>query len=325
MNSVKRTRALLAIAAATTLLLTACSGSSSESGLSEDAAGVACTTGGTSSEAVTVSGDFGEELELTSETPVSSKELERTVMTEGAGKALEEGDTISASMTTFNGASGDVIQHVPASELELTKDSLNSWAYEAMRCAQPDQRVALVVPAADVLGGASPEEAGVPDMTADDSFVIVMDFAEIETCETMTPRDEKYPDVETFEDKAPEIEIPSCMEAPEKLEVDVLQEGDGAEVQPGDEVTVNYRGVIWRTGQEFDSSWSRGEPAKFTTDGVIGGFQKALEGQKVGSTIMSIVPAEDGGYGAEGLQSQGHEPDDVMVFVLDIVDTSSAE
>ena len=50
-----------------------------------------------------------------------------------------------------------------------------------------------------------------------------------------------------------------------------------------------------------------------------------LEGQKVGSTIMSIVPADDGGYGAEQLQQMGHEPDDVMVFVLDIVDTSSAK
>ncbi len=51
---------------------------------------------------------------------------------------------------------------------------------------------------------------------------------------------------------------------------------------------------------------------------MIGGFQKALVGQTVGSQVMSIVPAEDGGYGAQQLASMGHEPDDVMVFVLDI-------
>ncbi len=40
---------------------------------------------------------------------------------------------------------------------------------------------------------------------------------------------------------------------------------------------------------------------------------------------MSIVPAEDGGYGADGLVGMGHEADDVMVFVLDILGTAHAE
>ena len=79
----------------------------------------------------------------------------------------------------------------------------------------------------------------------------------------------------------------------------MLKQGDGEVVQPGDTVTVQYKGVLWRNGEMFDSSWSRGAPASFQTTGVVKGFQKALEGQKVGSQVIAIVPPADG-YGTQG-------------------------
>nr|WP_256448984.1 FKBP-type peptidyl-prolyl cis-trans isomerase [Leucobacter chinensis] len=115
-----------------------------------------------------------------------------------------------------------------------------------------------------------------------------------------------------------------------------MVKGKGDEIKPGDTVFVHYRGVIMRTGEEFDSSWSRGEFSHFNaaTDEeaaevgaklpVIRGFRDALVGQTVGSRVMSIVPAEDGGYGGERLKSMGHEEDDVMVFVLDILGSMPA-
>ena len=95
-------------------------------------------------------------------------------------------------------------------------------------------------------------------------------------------------------------------------------------MKDGDRVYVHYKGVIWRTGEEFDSSWSRGTAANFTTDGVIEGFRYALVGEKVGSRVVVAVPA-DAGYGAEQLQVQGHQGDDVMLFVLDILGTVHPE
>ena len=212
------------------------------------------------------------------------------------------------------------------------------WALEVLSCASVGDRVAAVAPAADVLGDAA-EQMGVD---AEDAIVMVFDVLSAEQAKaepgTLEPNEllkkaegeaqklpEGLPKVELAEDGSPTITMPEGAAAPDKLTVETLIKGDGEEVQEGDRVYVHYRGVIWRTGEEFDSSWSRGEPIGFLTTGVIGGFSKALVGQTVGSQVMSIVPAEDGGYGAAGLQQQGHQPDDVMVFVLDILGTVHAE
>lgn len=76
----------------------------------------------------------------------------------------------------------------------------------------------------------------------------------------------------------------------------MLKQGDGPTVASGDFVIVQYRGVTWADGKEFDSSWKRGAPAQFQTTGVVTGFKKALEGQKVGSQVLVVIPPAEG-YG----------------------------
>ena len=339
----KLSRALLPTALAGALLLSGCAGGGNPTA---DSAGADCLAPGAASDAVTVSGDTGSSLKLDAKTPLQAKEMQRTVLTEGKGDVVKDGETISVSMSMFNGANGAEMQQVPASPVPFGKDKLTGWAYEGIRCAVPGQQIALVAPYADMFGETKPEQTGVPDLTEKDSIVLVMEFGEIgeETASTSsgpgtldesellkkaegTAKDapQGFPTVKLDKDGAPTITMPKDAEAPENLSIATLIEGDGETVEPGDRVYVNYRGVIWRTGEEFDSSWSRGKPADFLTSEVIGGFQQALEGQKVGSQVISVVPAEDGGYGAEWLKSKGYEPDDVMVFVLDILGTVHAE
>lgn len=337
----KRSRTLIPVAIAAALLVSGCSAGSNGSA---DASGEACLVAGDASNAVKVSGKAGEELTLDSKTPVKSEKLQRTVLTEGKGDAPKDGQAIAVTMTMFSGVDGTAMQQAPESTVTFAKDQLNGWAYEALRCAAPDQRVALVSPVSEITAGEDPATLGLAGVTNDDSVVIVMDFGKVsESAAATEPGElgadellkkaegkaqkapEGFPTVKLAENGEPTITIPEGLEAPTKLEVATLIEGDGEEVKPGDRVYVNYRGVIWRTGEEFDSSWSRGEPTNFMTTGVIPGFQKALEGQKVGSQVISVVPAEDGGYGAAALEQQGHKPDDVMVFVLDILGTVHAE
>ena len=336
----KRSSALIPALLGAALLLTGCSAGGS--GGSSDASGENCLAAGAASDSVSVEGDAAE-LSLTSETPISSDTIERTVLTEGEGENVADGEQISLTMTYFNGVNGELVQQAPDTPVTNSEEQLAGWAYDAVRCASPGQRIAMVVPSEEVLG-ASPEEAGIPDMTAEDSFVIVMDFgdtsavpaacditvfeedtllAKAEGAEQSAP--EGFPSVSLDDDGAPTITMPEGEDPPAELSIATLIEGDGAEVQPGDCVAVNYRGVIWETGEEFDSSWSRGSATAFSTDGVIGGFKEALEGQKVGSQVISVVPAEDGGYGAEGLAQMGHAEDAVMVFVLDVVGVNHAE
>jgi peptidylprolyl isomerase len=107
--------------------------------------------------------------------------------------------------------------------------------------------------------------------------------------------------------------------------VETLVEGQGQKVGAQDVVTVDYVGINARDGKEFDSSWKTGQPATFSLGpGMIGGFNKALAGQKVGSRVLAAIPPEDG-YGSQGNPQAGIKGKDTLVFVIDIRDASASQ
>jgi len=77
-------------------------------------------------------------------------------------------------------------------------------------------------------------------------------------------------------------------------QVHTLKPGDGPVVADTAVVTVCYMGVNGRDGTVFDNSYERGEPVDFPLDGVVAGFQKAIAGQKVGSTVAVAMSSADG-------------------------------
>lgn len=121
---------------------------------------------------------------------------------------------------------------------------------------------------------------------------------------------------------APDVPVP-VGPPPEQLVVEDIVVGDGAEVPAGDpsvEVTVQYIGVSCSTGEVFDSSWSRGQPATFALGGVIDGWTEGIPGMKVGGQRMLVIPP-DKGYGSTG--SATIAPDETLVFVVDLVEIPS--
>jgi peptidylprolyl isomerase len=111
----------------------------------------------------------------------------------------------------------------------------------------------------------------------------------------------------------------------DNTQVETVVKGDGARVGPTDTVTVDYVGINGRTGKEFDSSWKTGQPATFPLGpGMIGGFNKALAGQTVGSRVVAAIPPEDG-YGAQGNPQAGIKGTDTLVFVIDIREVTPSE
>ncbi|MBB4211267.1 FKBP-type peptidyl-prolyl isomerase-like protein [Rhodothalassium salexigens DSM 2132] len=99
----------------------------------------------------------------------------------------------------------------------------------------------------------------------------------------------------------------------------VIEEGDGATPEPGAMVRVHYRGQFI-DGSEFDSSYSRGEPAVFPSDRLIAGWVEALALMQEGDTWELVVPA-DLGYGAGG---KGKIPGGAtLVFQVSLLDVVS--
>ena len=116
----------------------------------------------------------------------------------------------------------------------------------------------------------------------------------------------------------PNVGVPDCA-APEELVVNDLERGSGAEAKAGDEVSVQYVGINFGDGQEFDSSWSRGaKPFPFTLGGgqVIAGWDQGIAGMKVGGRRELIIPPELA-YGEAG-QPPSIGPNETLVFVVDL-------
>jgi hypothetical protein len=106
-----------------------------------------------------------------------------------------------------------------------------------------------------------------------------------------------------------------------ETQVHTLKAGDGPVVPNTATVSVCYMGVNGRNGSVFDSSYERGEPAEFPLDGVVPGFQKAIAGQKVGSTVAVAMTSADG-Y-PDGQPSAGIQKGDTLIFAIKILDAPS--
>jgi peptidylprolyl isomerase len=105
-----------------------------------------------------------------------------------------------------------------------------------------------------------------------------------------------------------------------ETQVKTLTAGDGPVVAADATVSVCYMGVNGRDGSVFDSSYERGEPVDFPLDGVVPGFQKAITGQQVGSTVAVAMVSADG-Y-PNGQPRAGIEPGDSLVFAIKILGAS---
>jgi peptidylprolyl isomerase len=119
----------------------------------------------------------------------------------------------------------------------------------------------------------------------------------------------------------PEVTVPSGP-PPKQLEEKELVEGSGAEAKAGDEVTVQYVGVGYDSGEEFDASWDRGEPFPFTLGAgeVIKGWDQGVVGMKVGGRRELIIPPNLA-YGPGGYPP-AIGPNEALIFVIDLVAVS---
>ncbi|MGI6879874.1 FKBP-type peptidyl-prolyl cis-trans isomerase [Microbacterium sp. gxy059] len=309
----------MSAAAAAMLLLAGCSNAEEPTSDADGTGGDstlcdAPPAAGDAIDAVDVSGEVGEPAEVSIDAPIEAADFESTILVEGEGEPVEEGQSIVYAGSIYDGDSGELITeqgYEPGTNLPAAVASETALGM-ALGCATPGTRAVLVVP------GQSEGETSYP------SQVFVLDFLEVAPSAAWGEDEEApdgFPEVELGEDGAPTVTVPDGFETPDETELATLKQGDGAEVEDGDTVYVQYAGVKASDGTEFDSSWSRGAPTQFSTGGVIEGFTKALVGQKVGSQVIAVIPPEEG-YGA----SEGHElQDETLIFVVDILGTAHAQ
>lgn len=281
-------------------------------------------SGGQSSDAVVVQGDFGDAPEVEFPTPLVPGETQCTEVIAGEGERLQLGQQALVGLAVYNGASGEEIQVAGFGDEEpvalTVADSTLPGIRKALECAQVGSRVAVVVPEDDAFG---PEGNESLQLAPGDSLVFVIDVQRAFSARADgAPRLSRdgFPAVVLAPDGRPGITVPNS-DPFEQTELEVLKQGNGQVVEDGDAVVAHYTGVLWDDNTVFDSSWERGAPETFVvTEGegaqVIPGFSKAIVGQKVGSQVGVVVTASDG-YGEQG--NEQIPPDSTLFFVIDIL------
>lgn len=319
MNRALRRGAPIALASVSALLLVGCAtGSEPEASETPEAAACLDVPSGDLSDGVEVTGEFGQAPEAEFSTPLEADELQRTVAIEGDGDETVAGDDVTAIVSAFSGTTGERVFSQPAS-LTAGDETLYEAFLAGIDCVAVGSRTVTVAPAASLYGAEGNEGVGV---APDETVVIVMDVQEIVVPEPLpTPSEwtENVPEVQFNGEEPPTVTIPDT-EPSTELELAVLEEGDGAEVQEGDTVTLQYQGLNWETKEIFDQSYGRGS-ATFGTGDVIPGFGAALVGQTVGTQLIVTIPPALG-YGEEA-NPEVPLAGQTLVFVVEIEDTQA--
>jgi peptidylprolyl isomerase len=115
----------------------------------------------------------------------------------------------------------------------------------------------------------------------------------------------------------PKVTVPSGP-PPKQLEIKDLKPGSGQAAKAGDALTVQYVGVNYANGKQFDASWDRGQPFQFQLGAgmVIPGWDQGIVGMKPGGRRELIIPP-DLAYGAQG-SPPDIPPNATLIFVIDL-------
>ena len=277
---------------------------------------------------VTVTGAYGAAPNMTipAKTPPSSLYVKTLYQGTGATVTSSEGmmgnyASYDWSATTHKLLGSTFEQGPPA----LFAGQLLPGLEEALLGQKVGSRVVVAIPPADGFGSTGNSQEGIGP---DDTLVFVVDIdssfdtASVPgkqisdgggTLPTVTPPAAGSTD-------GPTITIPRSVTPPATLQVKPLIKGTGPVVKQGQNIAVQYTGVIWRTGQAFNSSWQTKTPltTSIGTGQVIKGWDTGLVGQTVGSRVLLVIPPADG-YGSAGQSSVGINGTDTLVFVVDIL------
>jgi peptidylprolyl isomerase len=312
-------RRRIATATAVTLALAGTAACGSESG---------STTESDALEGLTVTGDFGKKPTVKLEDfDVDKAQSEELI--EGDGAEVAEDSYVMYHVLIANGTDGKDLQssYEQPSAQQMVVAQQPELISKAVIGAHIGSRVAVAAPVEELVGEGGAAQVG---LTAEDDIVLVFDLIEEGEAPLSGPEGEEVD---------PPADAPKVVgddngvtgldfgDAPAKgpmankdFEVIPLINGEGAEVEEGDSITVDYFGAVW--GNEdapFDSSYERGEPASFTLakGGLIDGWVKGLTGVKVGSRVMLVIPPELG-YGEAG-SGEKIPPNSPLVFVVDVL------
>lgn len=255
--------------------------------------------------------------------PLSVKTTTTKIIKTGTGPVLTKANAILFNYVLVNATNGKQVESsfgTQAAGMDLSSSSLLPGLSKGLTGQKIGTRLLLAIPPADAFGTAGNTEAG---FAPTDTVLFLIDLVSASTplataTGTVVPPKAGLPTVKVVGTQPATVIVPKTA-APTTLVVQPLIKGAGPVVQAGQNIKVNYTGVLWKNGTKFDASADHGSAfdTQIGAGKVITGWDKGLVGQTVGSRVLLIVPPADG-YGAKGSPPL-IGANDTLVFVIDIL------
>jgi peptidylprolyl isomerase len=274
-------------------------------------------------DSVKIEGDVGSSPKVTWGGQLSITKLETDTLVTGDGAEVAEGDQVLTHLWIGNGFTQQQALNTyedKKPELITVDDQISKVFHDALAGHTIGSRVAVAAPAADAFGESGNPQLGIGNQ---DTVVIVADLVS-GVLDAPQGTDKDAPDwTPAIVDKADvpdSLDFAGTPEPARRLRIAPLVQGDGARVEKGQTIVVNYLGQVFGGKATFDSSFSRGAPTSFQigTGAVIKGWDQALVGKAVGSRVLLSIPP-DLGYGEAGNKDAGIKGTDTLYFVIDIL------
>ncbi|WP_112468125.1 FKBP-type peptidyl-prolyl cis-trans isomerase [Streptomyces triticisoli] len=274
---------------------------------------------------ITAGTKFGEKPTVAKGSGAPSKDIAVKTVIAGGGRTIAENDYVQAHYLGQIWDTGKIFDNSYDRKapliIQLSQGTIiDGWRY-ALEGKKVGSRVEFSVPPTWGYGTQGNAQAGIKGT---DTLVFVVDVQNTFNSKssaqgrTVPQNNAGLPEVGTNTDgAAPSITVPKAA-APKKLVADYVIEGDGPVVKAESTVLVQYKGVLWDGGKEFDSTYQRDTLASFSLQQVVKGWAEGLTGKKVGSRVLVVVPPSLG-YGDNPPPGSDIKKDSTLVFSVDIL------
>ncbi|NUR06531.1 MAG: hypothetical protein HOQ45_05925 [Nocardioidaceae bacterium] len=276
---------------------------------------------------LSVNGDFGQEPKVKVDPAVKVDKAETQVISAGKGNPVVASKKVMFNIYLAKGADGSKLysstdQGTPT-QVRMNENEFFPAIIKSLVGKPQGSRVAIAATVKDIWG-----EAGAPQLKlkTTDTVLFVIDILSVEPKEVVDAPEGKQvtppsdaPVVKESGGKVTGFDWSKApKQAPKKLEVIPLVEGDGPAAKAGRLVTFNYYGAVWGQDKAFDSSYQRGQPEPFGVgvNGLIKAWDQVIPGLKRGSRVLIVAPP-DQAYGSTA--RPGIPANSTLTFVVDVL------
>lgn len=247
-------------------------------------------------------------------TGIDSTKIETKVISAGKGPKITGGQFISFEFVQAVGKTGKLSGNSKFDGTDTQSQYLDAGSNlcKAFGGVTEGSRVALLIPSSIMSAGEKNPSSG----------VIIFDVKKVFLPHAVGDEQNNQngmPTIIRATTGQPTVQFAKG-DAPKELKVVPLIKGWGEEVNAdrGQKVMIHYAGWVWSTQVKFDSSWDNKRPVQFdlATGSLIDGMVKGLDGQKVGSQVLIVIPPS---LGYKDQELQNIPANSTLIFVVDIL------